>query len=107
MLKVIPYFSPGNEQKLHPIMPAIHSAAIALAAAALLAGLAGVTWDGDIVWEPVVRDTSPTPAEGPRETGAYVRSTVTFPLNGGKEDGEGCVVWWREWAERLVWARRA
>ena len=81
-------------------MPAIHTAALALAAAVLIAALAGVTWDGDIVWEPVVRDATPTAAEGPRDTPVYSRETLTFPLHGGARgrergrEGEG---------ERGVW----
>jgi len=64
-------------------MPALHSAAVALAAALSLAALAGVTWDGDVVWEPVVRDVSQTDSEGPRDTPVYTRETLTFPMNGG------------------------
>lgn len=64
-------------------MPALHTAAVALAGALLIASIASISWDGDIVWEPVLRDTTPTESEGPRDTATYARSTVTFPLNGG------------------------
>ena len=66
-------------------MPALHTAALALAASLHIAAFAGVTWDGDIVWEGVERDVRPTESEGPRDNGVYTRETLTFPMHGGTE----------------------
>lgn len=54
-------------------------------AAAVLATLVVVPWDGDVVTAPLIRDTATVlAANAPLDTPAYSRRTVVFPLLGGE-----------------------
>lgn len=53
--------------------------ALALAGAALVL----VPWDKEVIYEPLVRDTSPTQNSGPIDAAAYTRATIHFPAKDG------------------------
>ena len=54
--------------------------------ALVLAGAAAlimVPWDKEVLYEPLVRDPSPTQNSGPIDAPRYMRSTIHFPAKDG------------------------
>ena len=54
--------------------------------ALVLAGAAAlimVPWDKEVIYEPLVRDPSPTQNSGPIDAPSYTRSTIHFPAKDG------------------------